>query len=267
MKNCELDLGQKKLDYLVKEAVEFIHENFDEELGYIPVAFSGGKDSIVLLDIVRRTEVPYKAHYVNTTIEPPEVLKFVREHYPEVAEIKAPPFFKMVRKRGFPMRIIRWCCQTQKKDPAPNLHMCCGLRAEESANRRKRGRITTGRYGSWNPIFLFAFDDVWDYIKGNGLPYPHLYDEGFDRLGCVVCPMISEKQLPRHMKQWPKHYAAMKSAFHDVWIRKSETLEMYQNLNWEVGYRRWLNGKSIFQNKKDDGQLELQLYLDNEDVL
>lgn len=47
------------------------------EDGYF-VGFSGGKDSQVLLDLVKRAGVKYKAHYNVTTIDPPENVRFIR---------------------------------------------------------------------------------------------------------------------------------------------------------------------------------------------
>lgn len=48
------------------------------------VAFSGGKDSCVILDLVKRAKVKFDAHLNITTVDPPEVLRFVKQQYPEV---------------------------------------------------------------------------------------------------------------------------------------------------------------------------------------
>lgn len=44
------------------------------------------------------------------------------------------------------------------------------------------------------PIIDWSTEDVWNYIKTNNLRYCSLYDEGFDRIGCVLCPMASKNQ-------------------------------------------------------------------------
>ena len=48
------------------------------------VAFSGGKDSCVILDLVKRAGVKFDAHLNITTVDPPELIRFVRQQYPEV---------------------------------------------------------------------------------------------------------------------------------------------------------------------------------------
>ncbi len=73
------------------------------------VAFSGGKDSIVLLDLVRRAGVAHTAHFSLTTVDPPELLEFVREHYPTV-ERRRPPigmFGLIVKNKIPPTRTMR----------------------------------------------------------------------------------------------------------------------------------------------------------------
>lgn len=65
------------------------------------VAFSGGKDSCVILDLVKRAGVKFSAHLNITTVDPPEVLKFVRQNYPEVTMEKPKiSMKKLIEKKG-----------------------------------------------------------------------------------------------------------------------------------------------------------------------
>ena len=89
-------------------AIEFMREHEPPE-GYF-LGFSGGKDSIVLYDLVLKSGVKFKAYYSATGIDPPEVIKFIKEYYPTVIW-KRPEnsFFRQIQKWGYPTRFTRWC--------------------------------------------------------------------------------------------------------------------------------------------------------------
>ena len=55
------------------------------------------------------------------------------------------------------------------------------------------------------PIRLWSDDDVWRFIRENGIPYCKLYDEGFARLGCVGCPLGTTAQRMREFARWPRY--------------------------------------------------------------
>ena len=86
------------------------------------VAFSGGKDSCVILDLVKRAGVKYDAHYNLTTVDPPELVQFIRREYPEAWEHRNKPEKSMwdliVQKRMPPTRLVRYCCQYLKEGGA-----------------------------------------------------------------------------------------------------------------------------------------------------
>lgn len=64
-----------------------------------------------------------------------------------------------------------------------------------------------------NPIIEWSDEEVWDFIKSEGIPYCCLYDEGFHRLGCVGCPMAGRHGREREFLRWPKYELAYLSAF------------------------------------------------------
>ena len=251
-------------------AIDFIREHEPEE-GYF-VGFSGGKDSVVVLDLVQRAGVKHQAYYSATGIDPPELVKYINEHYPYVIQKRplltrkrAHPdwegvrsFYGMIKHLGFPTRTQRWCCDVLKKDPTkkvPLLHRIMGLRAEESSMRAKRGQISYfKKFKQWvyKPIFTWLEWEIWDYIESNKLPYCSLYDEGFDRLGCVVCPFICHGirgKLKISMERWPKHYASFEKAMLELfnnylcvinprsggWNYRNETDFQEFLLNWYHG--------------------------------
>jgi len=214
-------------------AIEFIREHEPEE-GYF-VGFSGGKDSVVVLDLVQRAGVKHQAYYSATGIDAPELVKLINEHYPYVIQ-KRPnwkghkSFFGMIPEKGFPTKFARWCCDSLKKNPTrdvPLTHRIMGIRAEESAKRAKRGEISSlGKWMIYKPIFQWLEWEIWEYIESNELLYCSLYDEGFHRLGCVVCPFLCNKNqgpLNQHRNRWPKHYAAFEKAMKKLWdVRESK---------------------------------------------
>ncbi len=76
------------------------------------VRFSGGKDSVVLKWLFEQAGVPYQARFSRTSVDPPELLKFINKYHPDV--IKEDPrisMFKLIVKKGFPpTRVCRYCC-------------------------------------------------------------------------------------------------------------------------------------------------------------
>ena len=64
-----------------------------------------------------------------------------------------------------------------------------------------------------NPIIEWTDEDVWEFIKTNGIPYCSLYDEGFKRLGCIGCPMAGTKGREKEFMRWPKYRDSYIRAF------------------------------------------------------
>jgi len=205
------------IDAITSEAVDFLRQNLSDN-GEIFVAFSGGKDSICTAELMRMSGLPYRLFYSFTGIDPPEVVIFIRRNYPECIFL----WPKMTFWRDLSIHIppgdrIRWCCTSLKKAPGwnlPHIHRVMGIRAEESSRRSNYGRVNhfvnkqTDHF-QYYPIFHWKEWQIWDFIGSNGLEYPALYDEGFDRIGCIICPYHSEKTGKLHQKyrdRWPKYF-------------------------------------------------------------
>lgn len=213
----------------IDEAIQFIKLHEPEE-GYF-LGFSGGKDSCVLKHLVDVAGVRYRAYYSSTGIDPPELVSFIKRHHPDVIFCRPKrSVYRAMQTKGFPTKFSRWCCDELKKKPTKDIalkHRLMGLRAEESGNRAKRPRIDKARWKQtiYKPIFYWTEWQVWEYIDQNQIAYCSLYDEGFARLGCVVCPFLCYKNsrlLEKSRQRWPKIYAA--------WDRALSRL--YQNREW-----------------------------------
>lgn len=209
---------------------------------------SGGKDSVLTVDLVKRSGVKFDAHYNLTTCDPPELVHFLRKHHPET-QIHRPEMTMwdlIVKKKLPPTRMIRYCCDVLKEGRGydDGRIVATGIRWAESSRRGKRRMVEqcNRRPGKHylHPIIDWTDADVWEYIRRHNLPYCSLYDEGFTRLGCVMCPMASKDTVAREMKRWPKLAAAYKRA-----IEKSYRVNDLSSKGWKSAddmWEWWLNG-------------------------
>jgi len=233
--------------------------------------FSGGKDSVVIKRLAEIAEVPIEWHYNVTTIDPPELIYFMKRHHPDVVweRPKHGPFFQRMEKKGFPTRRCRWCCEEYKESVAPRgSHMVLGVRAAESSARAKRwGPATVHRRTNAiavSPIVYWEDVDVWDFIREEKLPYCRLYDEGFDRLGCIGCPMARESGRKKEFARWPGYERLWMRSFMRIWERRTGTTQRDGRIwfgdayftRWEEMWDWWLEDRAL--PKKDDGQIMLE---------
>jgi len=197
---------------------------FEPPEGYY-LAFSGGKDSVCIYQLAKMAGVKFDAHFNNTTCEAPETIAFIKEHYSDVEwhrPVKS--IWQLIEAKGAPTRMSRFCCEKLKEYGGEKRTVVIGVRRAESFKRSGRQIVEQCKKlhkTLVSPIVDWTDDDVWQFIRDNGFSYCSLYDEGFTRIGCVGCPMGSERE--REFQRWPNFKAAWIHAFQRCVDKRNQT--------------------------------------------
>lgn len=227
---------EEKIDYsinVIKKAA-MLAENATKKPLWL--AFSGGKDSQVLYHLAKNAGVDFEAHMNFTSIDPPEVIRFVRENYPDVTTHAPRQSVSSlaVKKHSLPTMRIRWCCEEFKETAGTGYVTLIGVRKNESAkrfkrelvekvhknkNKRKQWDYDTLTYhseviaecmGNGNekivvsPIREWTDNDVWNFLnKIVKVKHCSLYDRGYKRIGCICCPMSGYTQKLKELENYP----------------------------------------------------------------
>lgn len=232
----------------VEVAIERIKQ-IEPRGGSFYLAFSGGKDSCVIKALADMAGVKYDAVYRVSSVDPPELVRFIKDQHPDV-QFEYPRYtdgsvvtmWNLIPKKAMPpTRIARYCCAYLKEDGGEGRDKITGVRWEESVRRKKtrsglevtqklrdRNRLLldpdnmdeemvrfcmASKGFIINPIIDWSTDEVWEFIHRYEVPYCSLYDEGFKRLGCVGCPMASPSERRKEFERWPKLKDAYIRAF------------------------------------------------------
>ena len=140
---------RRKMEYsihLLRKA-EKLALVYDTRGGYY-LAFSGGKDSQALFHIAQLAGVQFEGHMNLTSVDPPEVIRFVKRSYPEIELIKPKDsiYHVALRKQLLPTKKVRWCCEEFKEKAGAGKVTLIGIRHQESRNRAKRNEVEISNY-------------------------------------------------------------------------------------------------------------------------
>lgn len=222
---------------MVEVAIERL-KAFEPKEGYF-LAFSGGKDSVTIKTLADMAGVKYDAHYQVTSVDPPELVRFVKTFpdvhfdFPTDSEGKVITMWNLIPKKAMlPTRIMRYCCAALKEGAGEGRFVVTGVRKDESVRRAAtRGGLELGEKKTdkrelldpdnptpemfyhcrayyrkvLNPIIDWTTDEVWEFIKEYKVRYCCLYDQGYKRLGCIGCPMATREARLNEFKRYPKY--------------------------------------------------------------
>ena len=246
-------------------------QSFEPSEGYY-LAFSGGKDSIVIKKLADLAGVKYDAHYSLTTVDPPELIRYIKDFHSDVA-IDRPlkTMWELIVEKKFPPTMIaRYCCKELKEGDGKGRVVVTGVRWAESTRRKlsrhlvdigdkKKGivlnddndesrRMVESCYRTQktlvNPIIDWTDDDVWEFIRLYELPYCELYDQGYKRLGCIGCPMGGRSGRLRDFERYPKYKKQYIRSFEKMLKARGDRERVDE---WQTGqdvFDWWIQDKS-----------------------
>lgn len=217
--------NENLMNGLVQRTLHFVYDtykNYQDKVSLFYVAFSAGKDSMVMLDIVNRA-LPKDSFVVvfgDTTMELKatyDALTEAKERWGQLEwyEAKAPfDAIESWQKIGYPARKLRWCCSVHKSAPSiqklkeiytkkyPSstkpfkVMVFDGIRAEESDARASYSMVSDGNKHAvqfnCSPIHEWNTTELFVYMFLNNIPINQMYRYGSHRVGCKLCPMAAD---------------------------------------------------------------------------
>ena len=244
--------------------------------------------------LCKEAGVKFDAHYSHTTVDPPEVINFMRENYSDViVDYRGTTMWQLIVKKGMPpTRMVRYCCDELKEGGGRGRIMITGVRWAESTKRKNnRGLLELNNYTkkyvklmndndearrmfetcamksmhTLNPIIDWTQEDVWEYLNSRNIPHCKLYDEGFDRVGCIGCPLAGSHQMRFEFARYPKYKQAYLRAFEKMLaVRKDNGKPYYQWQTADDVMEWWLDEKR--HPKVDADQISLFSEYENPDA-
>jgi len=266
MEQLEL-FPQNKVEIAIQQLKDYEHIALEMDRGGYHLAFSGGKDSIACMVLCDLANVKYAAHYNVTGIDPPELVYNIRENYPNVqSDMYEQSMYSLIIKKGMPpMIMMRYCCQELKERGGKGKFVITGVRRAESTKRSGRGNfeiVTSKKKDAvimnndndetrnvlencqikgkrvLNPIVYWTDEEVWELIHSHPeYKYPVLYDEGWDRIGCIGCPLAPLAEREMEFERYPRFKQYYINAFQKMVDKLREKPDFKGN---------WVTGEEVF---------------------
>lgn len=259
------------LEYRTIILIKNIYKAYSEKCITLHAGNSGGKDSAVLDHLLQKSEISYNSYYCNTTIDPTGTIGYIRKNFPHTKILNPKEsFYQLIKKKGLPTRLNRYCCQLLKEYGSIGKYVFEGIRAEESYKRKNRDIITCDdrrwQHGAQHiyPILHWKEKDIYNYIEKNSIELAPCYvfsGGNMNRLGCVGCPQVSKKgQREQEFKFYPKHLLSITRAI-NIGMQNNPQWKLTQLTNGdpELAIKWWLSGNTMTEYFKKIKQLKLEL--------
>lgn len=273
------EVNKRLLLSLEQKAIDLIQEqhNIFSTKGYEFVcAFSGGKDSLVLLDLVAKALAPdsFFVVFSNTGMELSDTINAVeaaKKRWPQLRFEEAKCHLDPTdtwEEFGPPASKNRWCCAVHKSVPTilklreltgkfnAKAVVYDGVRAEESSRRAKYDEVSIGAKNisqtNVSPIHKWNSAEIYCYLLKNNILLNNAYRKGLFRVGCMVCPMSSEWWDSLSGLQYPDEVKELRSKVENYVANakpEKERKKYIENSGWKMrsGGRDLPNGGNRVQ--------------------
>lgn len=253
-KNLMINLEQKSIGFIQEQFAKYSKQGYS-----FVCAFSGGKDSLALLDLVSKALAPSEFWVVfsNTGMELSDTLKSVKrakQRWPQLRFLEAKCHMEPSeswKKIGPPASRLRWCCAVHKSVPTILLLQSVtgnnckavvfdGVRAEESSRRAKYTEVGEGVKNilqvNCHAILKWSSAEVFIYILRHNLLLNHAYRHGIYRVGCKVCPMSSKWQDSLIASIYPEEVKPALDLLEDITVHTKGKLDKQyiENGGWQA---------------------------------